>query len=87
MYEKQTKTSDDEIYRSQSDRRRLTALHTMDGRWTFMYIPMIFFTIIIEKRKLTPEQRETRYLQQKAIAEWEERKHQIAMQFPEFLYR
>ncbi|MGN7471829.1 YrzI family small protein [Brevibacillus sp. SAFN-007a] len=52
-----------------------------------MYIPMIFFTIIIEKRKPTPEQLEKQYLQQKAIAEWEDRKHQIAMQFPEFLYR
>ncbi|GEB35437.1 MULTISPECIES: YrzI family small protein [Brevibacillus] len=52
-----------------------------------MHIPMIFFTIIIEKRKLTPEQREAQYLQQQAIAEWEQRKHQIAMQFPEFLYR
>lgn len=52
-----------------------------------MYIPMIFFTITIEKRKLTPEQQEAHYKQKQAIAQWEEQKHQIAMQFPEYLYR
>ncbi|GED67695.1 hypothetical protein BRE01_13970 [Brevibacillus reuszeri] len=52
-----------------------------------MYIPMIFFTIIIEKKKVTPEQQEAHYLQKQAIAQWEEQKHQIAMQFPEYLYR
>lgn len=52
-----------------------------------MYIPMIFFSIIIEKRKLTPEQQEAQYMQQQAIAQWEEQKHQIASQFPEYCIR
>ena len=54
-----------------------------------MYIPMIFFsiTITIEKRKLTLEQQEAKYKQQQAIAQWEEQKHQIAAQFPEYCIR
>ncbi|QRG68511.1 YrzI family small protein [Brevibacillus choshinensis] len=52
-----------------------------------MYIPMIFFSITIEKRKLTPEQQEAKYQQEQAIALWEEKKHQIAAQFPEYCIR
>jgi len=52
-----------------------------------MYIPMIFFTITIERRKLTPEQKLARYQQEKAIAQWEEQKHQIYTQFPEYCIR
>ncbi|WNC15872.1 YrzI family small protein [Brevibacillus brevis] len=52
-----------------------------------MYIPMIFFTIVIEKRKWTPEQREAKYRQRLAIAQLEERKRQIACQYPEFWFR
>ncbi|GEC93452.1 MULTISPECIES: YrzI family protein [Brevibacillus] len=52
-----------------------------------MYIPMIFFTIIIEKRKLTPKQIEAKYMQQQALKRMEEQKHQIVTQFPEFLIR
>ncbi|MED1794939.1 YrzI family protein [Brevibacillus nitrificans] len=54
-----------------------------------MYIPMIFFTITIkfEKRQLTPAQREARCKRDLAIAEMEERKRQIATQYPEFWFR
>lgn len=52
-----------------------------------MYIPMIFFSITIEKRKLTPEQKVARYKQKQAIAQMEERKRQIASQYPEFWFR
>lgn len=52
-----------------------------------MYIPMIFFTITIEKRKLTPEQKEAKYQQEQAIAQMEERRRQIASQYPEFWFR
>jgi hypothetical protein len=52
-----------------------------------MYIPMIFFTIIIEKRKVTPEEREARYLQQQAIENWEEQRIWQTAQFPEYVTR
>lgn len=52
-----------------------------------MYIPMIFFTIIIERRKLTPAQIEAKYAQQQALKRMEEQRHQIVTQFPEFLIR
>lgn len=52
-----------------------------------MYIPMIFFTIIIEKRKLTAKQREARYRQEQAIAQWEEQRVQTMAQFPEYCLR
>ncbi|CAM3276761.1 hypothetical protein BRIN106911_04135 [Brevibacillus invocatus] len=52
-----------------------------------MYIPMIFFSITIERRKLTPEQKWARYQQKKAIAQWEEQKHQVYSQFPEYCIR
>lgn len=52
-----------------------------------MYIPMIFFTITIEKRKLTPEQQEAKYKQEQAIIQMEERKWKIASQYPEFWFR
>ncbi|MDF2684703.1 MAG: YrzI family protein [Brevibacillus sp.] len=52
-----------------------------------MYIPMIFFSITIEKRKVTPEQQEAKHQQKQAIAQWEEQKHQIAAQFPEYCIR
>lgn len=54
-----------------------------------MYIPMIFFTITIsiEKRKLTAAQQEAKYKQKLALAEMEERKRQLASQYPEFWFR
>lgn len=52
-----------------------------------MHIPMIFFTIIIEKRKITAEEREALYLQEKAIAEIENHRNKIAAQLPEYCYR
>lgn len=52
-----------------------------------MYIPMIFFSITIERRKLTPEQQWAKYQQKQAIAQWEAQKHEIYSQFPEYCIR
>jgi hypothetical protein len=52
-----------------------------------MYIPLIFFSITIERKKLTPEQKLARYEQQKAIAKWEEQKNYLVSQYPEYWVR
>ncbi|MEJ8548276.1 YrzI family small protein [Brevibacillus borstelensis] len=49
-----------------------------------MYIPMIFFSIRIEKRVLSPEEAEARYQQEQFIREWEEKRLLQAAQFPEY---
>jgi hypothetical protein len=52
-----------------------------------MYIPMIFFSIIIERRVISAEESEARCRQQQAIAAWEERRLWQAAQFPEYCTR
>lgn len=52
-----------------------------------MNIPMIFFTITIEKRKTTPAEMQALYLQEKAIAEIEKQREKIIHQLPEYCYR
>lgn len=52
-----------------------------------MYIPMIFFTIVIEKKVETPLQREARYLQQKAIEDLETKRFWQTASFPEYCTR
>lgn len=52
-----------------------------------MQISMIFFTIIIEKRKKTPEERYSEYLQQKELIRLENEYNVQKSQFPEYLTR
>ncbi|CAJ1003993.1 MULTISPECIES: YrzI family protein [Bacillales] len=52
-----------------------------------MYIPMIFFAIIIERRVISTDEREARYRQQQAIKAWEEQRIYQASQFPEYCTR
>jgi uncharacterized protein (TIGR02413 family) len=56
-------------------------------RECIMQVPMIFFTIIIEKRKATPAELEARYLQQKVIEQLENERQQIFARFPEYCTR
>ncbi|USG64747.1 YrzI family small protein [Brevibacillus ruminantium] len=49
-----------------------------------MYIPMIFFTIIIKKREYSPEEIEARYLQDQAIKEWEDKRMWHEAQLPDY---
>jgi hypothetical protein len=87
LYEQQAKTSKDAVHGSQIDRRRLTEPDSLHRRGMVMYIPMIFFTIIIERRVISAEEREARCRQQQAIAEWEEQRMRQASQFPEYCTR
>jgi hypothetical protein len=52
-----------------------------------MYIPMIFFTIIIEKRNVTPEEREARLRQQMALQELENQRLWQSAALPEYCTR
>ncbi|MFY0546002.1 YrzI family protein [Brevibacillus sp. H7] len=52
-----------------------------------MYIPMIFFTIIIEKRKVTPQEREAILRQQKALQELENQRLWHSAGLPEYCTR
>ncbi|UFJ41276.1 YrzI family small protein [Brevibacillus humidisoli] len=48
-----------------------------------MQIPMIFFTITIQRRIRTPQELEQRYLQDKLIAELEEKRLWDTLPYPE----
>ncbi|QQE73800.1 YrzI family small protein [Brevibacillus composti] len=50
-----------------------------------MYIPMIFFSILIKKRERSPEEIEALYRQDLAIKEWEERRMNQQAMFPEYV--
>lgn len=52
-----------------------------------MQIPMIFFTVIIEKRKVTAAEQEARYLQQKAIEQLERKRQEMISGLPEYCTR
>ncbi|WP_400164729.1 YrzI family small protein [Brevibacillus sp. TJ4] len=52
-----------------------------------MYIPLLFFTITIERRKLTPEQKLAEYKKKRAYAEWEQEKNYRMSQYPEYWMR
>lgn len=59
----------------------------MKERENAMYIPMIFFTIIIQKRTVTPREREARLRQQLALTEWENKRHLQAAALPDYCTR
>lgn len=52
-----------------------------------MQIPMIFFTIIIERRKVSQKEAYAAYLQEQAIKQLEERRIEEQMKYPEYCYR
>lgn len=52
-----------------------------------MYIPMIFFTIIIEKRNVSPERRAALHRQQMALQEMETQRMWKTASLPEYCTR
>ncbi len=49
-----------------------------------MQIPLIFFTITIQRRIRTPQERERIYLQEKLIAELEQKRLWDTLTYPEY---